>query len=57
MGKWGWMLISIGCIVMMYSQTYDEFNTSMMVLVSGLAIVAIGGIMTYTDHKNMSRKK
>lgn len=57
MGKWGWMLISIGCIVMMYSQTYEEFNTSMMVLVSGLAIIVIGGIMCYSDYHKKNRKK
>lgn len=57
MGKWGWMLISIGCIVIIYSATESEFASQMSVLVSGLLILVIGGIMCYMDHKKIKKTK
>lgn len=57
MGKWGWMLISIGCIVIMYSATNDDFTTQMSVLACGLLILVIGGIMSYMDHKKSKKSK
>lgn len=49
MGKWGWMVISIGCIVMMSSATLT--SVSLPAFCVGLAIVAIGGIMCYMSYK------
>lgn len=57
MGKWGWMLISIGCIVIIYSATESVFASQMRVLVSGLLILVIGGIMCYMDHKKIKKTK
>ena len=57
MGKWGWMLVSIGCIVLIYSQTYEAFETKMTILGIGLFIIVIGGIMTYMDLKKNKQKK
>lgn len=57
MGKWGWMIISIGCIIMMYSQTNEDFHVQMSVLLSGLAFVGIGGIMSYIDIKKNKTNK
>lgn len=57
MGKWGWMLISIGCIVLIYSQTNTDFSAKMSVLGCGLALIAIGGIMSYMDTKKSKPKK
>lgn len=51
MGKWGWMVISIGCIVIMYSQSSADFSGKMLNFAIGLAIVLIGGIMTYNGYK------
>lgn len=51
MGKWGWMIISIGCIIIIYSQTNSDFETMLISFGCGLAFVAIGGIMSYMGYK------
>lgn len=55
MGKWGWMVVSIGCIVIMYSQSSEDFASKMLNFGIGLAIVIIGGIMSYKGYKNPSK--
>lgn len=57
MGKWGWMLISIGCIVIIYSATKTDFTQQMSTLVSGLLILVIGVIMSYVDNKKTKKTK
>lgn len=45
MSKWGWMLVSVGCIVVMYSQANGYSNETIFPLILGLALALIGGII------------
>lgn len=56
MTRWGLAVMSIGSIVMVYSQTYDDFSTKMMYCIGGLVMIGIGAMIVWRNKKSAKKK-
>lgn len=56
MTRWGLAVMSIGSIVMVYSQTNDDFSSKMMYCIVGLLIVIMGAMIVWRNKKSAKRK-
>lgn len=51
MARWGLGIVSIGCIVMMMSQTMNENSGSLLYCLLGVLVVIAGFMLVYKDKK------
>ena len=54
--RWGLFAVTIGCIIMMYSQTYNDFSQKILYCICGVTVVCLGAFMVYKDKKNVKKK-
>ena len=56
MTRWGLFAVTIGCIIMMYSQTYNDFSQKILYCICGVTVLCLGAFMVYKDKKNVKKK-
>ena len=47
MTRWGLFAVTIGCIIMMYSQTYNDFSQKILYCICGVTVVCLGAFMIF----------
>lgn len=55
MARWGLSIMSIGAIVMVYSQTYNDISQNLMYSIGGLVIIVLGGLMVFKGKKGTKK--
>lgn len=56
MTRWGLFAVTIDCIIMMYSQTYNDFSQKILYCICGVTVLCLGAFMVYKDKKNVKKK-
>lgn len=52
MTRWGLFLASIGCIMIIFSQTTKDSGVSLSTCLAGLLVAIVGFVLVYRDKKN-----
>lgn len=55
MTRWGLFAVTIGCIIMMYSQTYHDISSKMLYCMVGIVVIAAGAFMVHADKKKSKK--
>ncbi|RGC46398.1 hypothetical protein [Absiella sp. AM29-15] len=52
MTRWGLFLASIGCIMIIFSQTTKDSGVSLSTCLAGVLVAIAGFVLVYKDKKN-----